>query len=408
MYLSKIAADGELAWAHAWPGFQASGDFVFTIATRPDASVFAGGSFRGSMDLDPGLGVDEHSGSEPNSQPGAVLMHFDADGTYVWGRTWPAGRSHVRDSVALDDGVLVVGYFTGTIDLDPGLGVDEHISSGPNGGYDAFLLELDLDGEYVWAQTWGEGGNAYPAGLAVDAQGDIVVVGYTSGPTDLEPGVGVQIHDGAMGEATVSRFDAAGNWQWALGFGGDGNDAFNDVAFDSSGAMVIVGDTSSASVDFDASPGEALAITLGYRDAVVLRLESDGAFAWLRMLGGDFEDNGNAIHIDCDDQIYVAGSFYHLVDFDPGVGVDEVDGGSFSAYVWSLTSAGDYTWAATWTDPASQAATGVGLTYDRRVVAAMNYQGAMDFDPGPGVAMLPGVGIQAVAAVWLRMDTGAF
>jgi hypothetical protein len=336
-------------------------------------------------------------------------MRFDADGTYVWGRTWPAARSTVQDIVALDDSVLLVGAFTGTIDLDPGMGVDEHTATGSNGGNDAFLLALDLDGNYLWAQTWGDGGNAWPNALAVDAQGDIAVVGRTSGPADLEPGLGMQIHDGGMAEAMLTRFDAAGNWQWAVGFGGDGNDEFNDIAFDSSGEMVIVGSTSSTSVDFDASDGEALATTNNYRDAVVLRLGPDGSFVWLASLSGDFEDRADALHIDCDDQIYVVGDFHELVDFDPGPGVAQIDGTpNINAYVWSLTPAGEYTWAATWDEQARHEANAVGVTYDRRVVAALNYQAEMDFDPGPGVALLPGVGLTAVGVAWLRMDTGAF
>jgi hypothetical protein len=261
----------------------------------------------------------------------------------------------------------------------------------------------------MWAQTWGEDGLAWPTAAAVDAQGDIAVVGRTSGPTDLEPGAGVQNHDGPMGEAMLSRFDAAGNWQWALGFGGDGNDSFNDVAFDSSGDMVIVGDSSSTLVDFDASDGEALAMTKGERDVFVLRLDADGGFVWLRTVGGDFEDGGHAVHIDCDDQIYIAGEFYHVVDFDPSPVVDEIDGGpNVGAFVWSLTAAGDYTWAATWDEFTSHDTHTVGVTYDRRVVTALQYQDEMDFDPGPLVTMLPGIGFQAAGVTWLRMDTGEF
>ena len=54
---------------------------------------------------------------------------------------------------------------------------------------------LDLDGQYLWSQVWGDGGNAFPRALAVDAQGNIAVAGSVSGPTDIEPGGGAQILD---------------------------------------------------------------------------------------------------------------------------------------------------------------------------------------------------------------------
>lgn len=86
----------------------------------------------------------------------------------------------------------------------------------------------------------------------------------------------------------------------------------------------------------------------------------------------------------------------------------EVDGGSSSAYLWSLTPDGDYTWSATWTDQGAYAAEGVALTADRRVVVGLVAQGDVDFDPEPGMAVLASAGLQAVGLAWVRTDSGGF
>ena len=88
------------------------------------------------------------------------LSKFDSSGNFKWARTWGGvfGRRH--DDVAVDesDNAYVTGDFNGTIDFDPGSGIDNHSS---NGGDDAFLSKFDSSGNFS--------GHALGAGMTMMA-----------------------------------------------------------------------------------------------------------------------------------------------------------------------------------------------------------------------------------------------
>ena len=48
--------------------------------------------------------------------------------------------------------IYMCGHFQGTIDLDPGPGVDSHSTSGDS---DCYVVKLTSDGDYIWGNSWG-------------------------------------------------------------------------------------------------------------------------------------------------------------------------------------------------------------------------------------------------------------
>ena len=89
-----------------------------------------------------------------------------------WVRTW--GGSNLDgnpNDVAVDSAgnVYACGVFNGTVDFDPGPGVCSRTSS----ANDCFLNKLDANGNWVWTQTWGNGGSDDRAPfVAIDPDND--------------------------------------------------------------------------------------------------------------------------------------------------------------------------------------------------------------------------------------------
>jgi hypothetical protein len=103
------------------------------------------GNFQGTdVDFDPGGGVDDHTS---NGAFDAFLSQFDSSGYINWARTWGGTLSDTGYGVAADvsGNAYVTGYFSGTVDFDPGTGVDSRIS---NGGEDVFLSKFPPDGNW--------------------------------------------------------------------------------------------------------------------------------------------------------------------------------------------------------------------------------------------------------------------
>ena len=194
----KFAGDGTLVWGKTWDG--AGGEPG--VAVSPDGFVYVVGTV-----------------ARPNTSfqfDMLVLKIAPADGSVVWQRTYAAGdivdaRGGV--AVALDGSVYVAG----------GLQQPEH-------GFvdlDAVLVKLAPDGSLLWDRTWGGGSGDSPAGVAVAPDGSVYLVGQTNSFA-----VGSD-------DAFVVRFLPSGKTVEALTWGGADLDGAAGVAVAADGTVVL-------------------------------------------------------------------------------------------------------------------------------------------------------------------------
>jgi hypothetical protein len=150
-FLLKVNNNGGYIWSAAWGGN--GSDNGNAIVIGDSGEVFVAGRFQATVDFDPYEGVD--TATAPYDTDGAFLSKFGTDGSYAWVRTWISGSGVWVNDVALDDdgNIFVVGEFLGTVDLNPGPGVDEHSSGFFTSDHaNAFFVKLTPDGD------WGYGG----------------------------------------------------------------------------------------------------------------------------------------------------------------------------------------------------------------------------------------------------------
>ena len=126
-----------------------------------------------------------------------------------WGGSddWDEGRGVGVDG---SGNVYVTGWFWGTVDFDPGSGVDNHTS---NGEHDVFLNKFDSSGAFNWARTWGGSEWDDGHGVAVEGSGNVYVTGYFQWTVDFDTGSGVDSHtSNGNGDVFLSKFPPDGNW----------------------------------------------------------------------------------------------------------------------------------------------------------------------------------------------------
>jgi hypothetical protein len=143
IFLSKFDSGLLFKWARTWGGSQT--ECANGVAVDVFGNVYVSGNFQGTdVDFDPGGGVDDHTS---NGAFDAFLSQFDSSGYINWARTWGGNLSDTGYGVAADvsGNAYVTGYFSGTVDFDPGTGVDSRIS---NGGEDVFLSKFPPDGNW--------------------------------------------------------------------------------------------------------------------------------------------------------------------------------------------------------------------------------------------------------------------
>ncbi|HDS29937.1 MAG TPA: PKD domain-containing protein, partial [Firmicutes bacterium] len=130
-------------WARTWGGEKEV--ISHSVAVDKFGNAYVTGEFRGTVDLDPGVGVSEHTAVSDLQD--VFLIKLNSMGIFQWGRTWGGTGYDQGFSVAVSSSgnVFVAGRFSDKVDFDPGSGVDEHVS---NGYPDVFLCMYDSSGNY--------------------------------------------------------------------------------------------------------------------------------------------------------------------------------------------------------------------------------------------------------------------
>jgi hypothetical protein len=371
-------ANSKSAWSYLYNDVDGSAD-LFGIASAPDGGVVLAGGFSGTLDFDRTEGVDERFGPWGYH---AFATKVNDDGSYAW--TYTAGVPHLDTvasgvGVAPDGGVIAAGTFQGTVDFDPTDAVDEH---GHSGDYAAFVTKLGPDGAYLWTLSFGGTGWVGINDLALDPDGNILLIGYVDGTIDFDPGPDVWMEE-APADVFVSKLGPGGLHQWTYTFGNSQlYDNGEDIAVDHQGNVYLTG-MFRGTVDFDPGPGVDQHTAVGWvENLFITKYDADGSYGWTRTYDMDAFDIAATLDGGC----ITTGFFEDSLDFDPGEGVDlrtSVGGGDI--FVTKLDSSGSYAWTYTVGGPGGEGGFGLGVDGLADIFVAGLFDETVDFDPGPGV-----------------------
>ena len=380
IFLSKIDQEWNLIWVLTWGGNGV--DEVFGMDIDSLGNIYVTGGFSGTVDFDPGDGVDAHTsvGGED-----IFLSKFNPDGEFVWALTWGGnGNYQIGNDVAVDinDNIAVAGQFRGTGDFDPGENVDERSSSGSD---DAFVSKFNADGDLIWARTWGAAQSDFCNGIDTDALNNVIVTGAFRETVDFDPGDGEDNHIAPNGkyDIFVSQLSPDGIFSWARTWGAGQDDIGMRLVADSSDNVYITG-YYRGTVDFDPSLESDIHTSKGADDIFLSKFNTDGDFQWADTWGSNdyYGDFSFGIAMDESENVYVTGRFRGTVDFDPGASEDlhYTNGGS-DLYLSVISSDGDYLWAETWGGSGGERGNGVTVNGDEIFLTGY-FQYTVDFDPG--------------------------
>ena len=315
-----------------------------SIVTDSAGNVYTLGEYQGTVDFDPDEVEEVLLPNRGNND--IYLSKLDQDGNYLWAKTIGGGNIDVGTAIAIDgdDNLYTTGYFRTTVDFDPSeAGVAELTSPGND---DIFISKLDSDGNFLWANGFGNVGSDRSLDIAVDGAGNVYATGYFSGTIDFDPGVGVAnlVSRNNSPDVFVAKFDTTGAYVWAKKIGGSSTDRGNSIAVDATGNVHIVGYFSNIAT-LDPNIEEPSIRSAGSRDIFVLKLDPAGTLIWAHAIGSIDSDVAERVALGADSTIYVLGEFRDTVDFNPGDGVVELtSSGSNDAFVLSLDKDGTFVW----------------------------------------------------------------
>jgi hypothetical protein len=361
VFVSKLNASGGFVWAVRMGS--SSFDQATGVALGTDGSVHTTGTFRGTVDFDPGPGTFDITRDAGTP----FISKLDNAGQFIWAQA-PLTSGTVGHDVAVDAGGNV--YSTGR----------------NQSSRDTYILKQSSAGNVVWVK-WLRGGEASGNGIVLDLSGNVYTTGNFYGTVDFNPGPGTYnlTSTGFFGDVFVSKLDSAGNFVWAKRMGGVQESAGAEVSLDGSGNVYTTGHFG-GTVDFNPGAGTYNLTAAGDSDIFVSKLNSVGLFVWAKRIGGVDNDEGAAITLDENGNVFTTGHFRGTADFDPGAGTYNLTpGGITDIFVSKLNSNGLFIWAGRMGGADAQAS-GSGISVrSGNIHTTGSFSGTVDFNPGPGI-----------------------
>lgn len=340
-FVAKFNEFGTFLW-HTYYGGSLN-DKLFDVTTDAKGLIWACGQSN-SKDL-PNIEVGSNPYPVDSVQlADGVVLSLDANG--AWSDSWQySGReADVLTGIAVNaNRIAVVGYTR-----SPSFG--GNTGNAPWKKTQGTFNNTDLFVSVVKPKTtpanrwqndylvfYGSDDQEVSGRIAFDPQGNVVFTGLTQSS-------GFPVTDNttfkAIEDPVVVKFNPTAGRVWATVFGTSNIDEINDIAIDSTGAVIVVGQT--LGNDFP-TVAPLKAARTGFTDGYIRKYTAGGAVQWSTYYGGDSLDGLNGVSIDKSNNIWVAG---YTRSTNPPISNDafqktlNVVGGGFDGLIGQLNPAG--------------------------------------------------------------------
>lgn len=320
--VAKFNNSGTLQWAKNIGSTGA--DQARGVATDSEGNVYVTGivatPFNGALTVD--LNPEDTSGVFPFlGRADMMFIKYDSSGRYLFGSVMGGTADDNASSIAIDQkgNFFITGYFSSSKATFSLKGNAADTLSAPSGYNDMFLAKYDDQGNCISLKAiGGHPESIQPNSIAVDRSGNIYLAGLFSGTLNFNPG-GASSEIKALGfnDGFVSKYDSLGRFQWVRHITGSSNDQVNSILVDGANEILLLGTFNSPKLTFT-SPGtnNDTVATNGVGDIFLCKYNSLGDLIWAKNIGGTGQDEGRAMAIDNNANLFLAGSFVAAVNFD--------------------------------------------------------------------------------------------
>lgn len=248
---------------------------------------------------------------------------------------------------------------------------------------------------FKWAAQ--VGGTDYDTGedIAFDSSGNVYMVGIFNSTADFDPGAGT-FNLTSAGAQDMYIVKLDSNKNFIWAAQVGGSHQDFAYSIAVNGSSVYICGNFRDTADFDPGAGITNLISAGNSDIFILKLDTTSNFISVMQIGAAGIDVAEKLTLDNSGNILVCGQFQNTVDFDPSPGVQNItSNGSADAYVLKLDANGNYIWAGHYGNSPGQFAYGISTDAPSDVYVTGGFYGTIDFDPGPGVYNLSTTGFNS-------------
>ncbi len=420
-------------WAKSVGGTQ--NDVPTETITDGVGNLITTGVFAGTVDFDPGTGIVNLT-SAGSSYWDAFIMKTDPAGNLVWVKQIGAGGADKGLSVTVDasDNIYVAGYFSDSVDFDPGSGVFK-LSPDVNSHTVPFLLKLNSSGNFLWAtkqesifspeavdiataktsvrvdnagdvfiaydfkshyalqidkysgsgtKIWSNyflyktnTSEVYYPSLAIDPSGNPILAGRFNGDIDFNPKGASNVIFGPAFSIFVAKLSGStGNVTWLDRF--DNCPLVYSLTTDATGNIIMGGATGSDPVDLDPGPGVYSVPGGSGLYGFILKLTNTGTLSWGHPYGTSYP---YGICTDASSNIYATGYYKYTVDFDPSLSDAILNNPSAdNIFILKLTPSGLFGWVKEMGGNGAEEGLSIAVSKTNAIYTVGRFYTTVDFD----------------------------
>ena len=376
------------AWSFGWG--TAGSDPTPSISVDHEGNVFCASTFDATLDADPGPGVSNISPTPFTRE--SYITRFDSAGQFQWVIILRTNSIiNIKDILVDPQGNLVcTGDYSGTVDFDPGPGTFNLSSTGS--ASEVFVLKLDRDGHFIWANTTQGTGQKYGIEIASDTLGNVFCAGIFTGTGDFDTGSGTEVFT-ATGfvDGFISKFDVDGQFIWSRHHAGNFQVGIYALDTDCKG-NIYFGGAFDDRRDFDPGPDSLILTATGAWDAFFEKLDADGNFQWVRTYSNGADNFVFDLKTDTSDNLVITGYYSGTLDFDPDQDESTHTAILFDSYVAKYNANGQWIWDAVFEGTSYDRGNALELDHNGYVYTTGTFGEWVDFDPGPNTFVLTSTG----------------
>ncbi len=351
---------------------------ISAVAAGPDGSVYAAGTFSGSLNFDvsqnTGLhGSRDHTLTTIAAEDGeadhgvdAFIVKYDASGKYLWGKLLSNVTTGLETVSALTIDRFGSAYLVGTF---------TPIFNAVTGTKRSFLTKFASNGDRSWV-------------ISLSGVANTVALDHYDTPWVATGGDTLRLYKFNPRGRFVSRIGAAALDRTH----GAGSISASSIAFDGHDNIVLSGQFSHT---FDFAPGKDQMLLgdkhynrMGWSNIFLSKIRPTGELVFAQAVGGIEGDNAAGAGIDrATGDIILTGTYSGKVDFDPAhhaatirdAGYDSVDGDYPSdIFVARYSPTGRFMFVKDHTTTDYDRLAGFGITPTLAFMAASNYDQKQD------------------------------
>jgi hypothetical protein len=244
-FLVRFTSGGVRLWGTYYG--RGDRDFANAVAVTSDGDILMAGMTESTASIST---AGSHQAAHGGSVFDAFLVRFTSGGVREWGTYYGgSGRDEATSLAVAANGDIVMA---GNTSSSTAIATTDSHQVLYGGETDAFLVRFTSDGVRKWGTYYGGSGRVaeFPGGsdrataLAVAANGDVVIAGYSESDNAIAT---AGSHQAVRGEgyhdAFLARFTSGGVREWGTYYGGRWNDFARALAVAANGDIVMAGET---------------------------------------------------------------------------------------------------------------------------------------------------------------------